>query len=231
MFSIDGRPSSRSSSQHAPPSGSTRTGNGQALPPLDPADAPAPPRAGGVIERGEAAHPIRASLGAADLEIVGDVVGEAVQRGVAGQAEDEVDSVVLAPVDRLAAAVMAVAAEGQPGARPVAADAPGQVLEKDADLDARRRLARAHENRHRLSALNMVDVHRQEAAGVVVGVEQRQLLVAVNPVAGVVDVSSVIAGGGDAKERQKMSTRAAVMRPASVRDGAFLSLLMVGWEH
>ena len=43
-------------------------------------------------------------------------------------------------------------------------------------------------NRHRLAALDMVDMHRQEAARVVKTVEQRELLMAVHRVAGVVDV-------------------------------------------
>ena len=110
------------------------------------------------------------------------------QRGVAGQAEDVVDAVVLAPAYRLAAAVMAVAPEGQPGARPVPADAAGQVLQQGADLDTGRRLAGTQEDRHRPAALDMVDVDRKEAAGIVMRVEQRQLLVAVHRVAGVVDV-------------------------------------------
>ena len=63
-----------------------------------------------------------------------------------------------------------------------------RCLREDADLGARRRLARAQENRHRLAALHMVDVHRQEAPRVVKGVEQRQLLLAVHRIAGVVDV-------------------------------------------
>ena len=75
--------------------------------------------------------------------------------------------VVLAPCHGLGPAVVAVPPEGEPGARPVPADAPHQVLEEDADLGARRRLARAQENRHRLAALDMVDVHRQEAPRVV----------------------------------------------------------------
>ena len=145
-------------------------------------------RAGGVGEGGEAAHPVCAGLGAAYLEVVSDVVGEAVQHGIAGQAEDVIDAVRLAPRHGLGPAVVAVAAEGQPGARPVPADATHQVLQQDADLIARGRLAGAQENRHRLAALDMVDVHRQKAARGVMGVEQRQLLVAVNPVAGVVDV-------------------------------------------
>ncbi len=83
---------------------------------------------------------------------------------------------------------MAIAPEGQPSAQPVSVDAAHQVLQQGADLDTGGRLAGTQEDCHRLAALNMVDVHRQEAAGVVVGVEQRQLLVAVKPVAGVVDV-------------------------------------------
>ena len=44
-------------------------------------------------------------------------------------------------------------------------------------------------------------------------------------------MSSVIAAGGIGKERQKTSTRAAVMRATSTRDGAFSNRLMVGCEH
>ena len=157
---------------------------------LQPGDDPAfaVPRTGGVVEGGEAPHLFGAGLGAAHLEVVGDAVCEAVQHGIARQAEDVVDAVLLAPRHGLGPAVVAVPPECEPGARPVPADAPHQVLEEDADLGARRRLARAQENRHRLAALDMVDVHRQEAPRVVKGVEQRQLLLAVHRVAGVVDV-------------------------------------------
>ena len=78
---------------------------------------------------------------------------------------------------------MAVSPEDDPGARPVAADTADQMPDEGADLDAGRRLSRAQENRHRLAA----DVDGEEAAGVVVGVEQRELLVAVHGIAGVVD--------------------------------------------
>ena len=110
------------------------------------------------------------------------------QHAVAGQAEDVVDAVVLAPRHGLGPSVVAVPPECEPGARPVPADAPHQVLQQGADLGARGRLAGAQENRHRLAALHMVDMHRQEAPRVVMGVEQRQLLAAVHRVAGVVDV-------------------------------------------
>ena len=56
------------------------------------------------------------------------------------------------------------------------ADAADQVLEKGADLDTGRGLAGAQENRHRLAALHVIDVDGKETAGVVMGMEQRQLL-------------------------------------------------------
>ena len=89
---------------------------------------------------------------------------------------------------------MGVPPEDEPGARPVPADAADQVLEEGADLGARRRLSRTQENRHRLAALHMIDVDGQEAAPVVMGVEERQLLVAVHGIAGVVDIERD--GGG-----------------------------------
>ena len=127
-------------------------------------------------------------LGAAHLEIVGDPACQAVQRGVARQAEDVVDAVLFAPGHGLGPSVVAVAPDGEPGARPVPADAADQVLDKGAELGARRRLAGAQENRHRPATLDMVDVDGQGAPCVVVGVEQRQLLAAVHRIAGVVDV-------------------------------------------
>ena len=55
------------------------------------------------------------------------------QRGTAGRAEDVVDVVVLAPVLGLAAAVMAVVPEGQPGARPVPTDSAANIDTYSAD--------------------------------------------------------------------------------------------------
>ena len=110
------------------------------------------------------------------------------ERAIARKPEDVVDAVLLAPGHGLRAAVVAVSPEDDPGVRPVAADAADQMLQQGADLSARRRLARAQENRHRLAALHMIDVDGEEAARVVVGVEQRELLVAVHGIAGVVDI-------------------------------------------
>ena len=108
------------------------------------------------------------------------------QHLVAGQAEDVADPIALAPRHGLGPAVMAVAARrfDRPGRRrydryPGAAPAtfgPSGVL------------ARPQDGGDRLAARRLVDVDRHEAAAVVVRVEQRELLPAVGPVLGVVDV-------------------------------------------
>ena len=100
------------------------------------------------------------------------------------------------------------------------------MLQQGTDLGPRRRLARAQENRHRLAALHMVDVHGQEAALIVVGVEERELLVAVHGIAGVVDIERDGGGRGWEGAAEEID-HAAVIR-ATMRDGAFSSRLMVG---
>ena len=57
-----------------------------------------------------------------------------------------------------------------------------------ANFDARRRLARAQDDRDWTALVGVIDMDRQKAALVIVGVEQRKLLMAVRHVAGVVDV-------------------------------------------
>ena len=68
---------------------------------------------------------------------------------------------------------------------PYAADQPAQVT---ADLDARGRLAGAQQHCDRAARRRVVDVDRQETALVVMGAEQRELLMAVNDIHRVVDV-------------------------------------------
>ena len=65
----------------------------------------------------------------------------------------------------------------------------------------------------------MIDVDGQEAARVVVGVEEQELLVAVHRIAGVVDIQRD-SGGRAGKERQKRSNGGGVIRATSMRDGA-----------
>ena len=70
----------------------------------------------------------------------------------------------------------------------MASDASDQTPYMATDLDAGRRLARPQDHRHRTTGGGVVDVDRQETAFVVVGIEQRQLLMTMNHVDRVVDV-------------------------------------------
>src|SRR5260370_1331113 len=67
-----------------------------------------------------------------------------------------------------------------------------------AHLDARRRLAGAQDHRDGTARLRIVDMDRQKAALVIMGVEQRKLLMAMRYVAGVVDVER------DARRRRRV---------------------------
>src|SRR5258707_1189792 len=61
--------------------------------------------------------------GRAGADVVGGFLEGTSQYRIAGQTEDEIDAVFFAPCHHLWAAVMAVAANGQMGVRPVFADA------------------------------------------------------------------------------------------------------------
>src|SRR5580700_10992497 len=60
---------------------------------------------------------------AASANLVGRRVDQPVEHGVAGQTEDEVDAILVAPLHALRAAVMTVASDRDTGLRPVPADA------------------------------------------------------------------------------------------------------------
>jgi hypothetical protein len=62
------------------------------------------------------------------------------------------------------------------------------VAQHQGYLGSVRRFAGAQDDRHRLGRSGLVDVDRLKAAAVIVRVEQRELLSAMNPVLGVVDV-------------------------------------------
>ena len=176
---------------------------------LQPSDDPAfaAPGAGGVGEGGDAAHPVCAGLGPAHSEVVGHLVCESTQRAIAREAEDVVDVVLLAPGHGLCAAVVTVSPEDDPGVRPVPANAADQMLQQGADLRPRWCLARAQEDRHRLAALHMVDVDGQEAARIVVSVEERELPVAVHGIAGVVDIEGDGGGRGGEGAAEEIDQR------------------------
>src|SRR5512147_164578 len=104
-----------------------------------------------------------------------------------GEAEHVVDPVRLTPVEYFRASVVAVGADQDLHIRPVGADRPQQATEKGADLDALRPLRRAKDGGDETAVL-VEDDDRLEAVLVVMGVEQAQLLAAVDRMEGVVNV-------------------------------------------
>src|SRR3954454_1501437 len=117
---------------------------------------------------------------AASANVVGSFIDQPVEHGVAGQTEDEVDAILVAPLHDLRAAVMTVAADGHARRRPVLPYAAVQPAQVTADLDARGRLGGAQQHGDRTACRGLVDMDRQKAALIVMGVEQRELLMAVN---------------------------------------------------
>jgi hypothetical protein len=83
---------------------------------------------------------------------------------------------------------MAVAAHDDLNRRPAGPDAADSMAQYQRHLGPVRRLAGAQDDGDRLAGGCLIDVDRQEAAAVVVRIPQRQLLAAVDPVFGVVDV-------------------------------------------
>ena len=72
---------------------------------------------------------------------------------------------------------------------------------------------------------------RQEAAAVVVGMEQGQLLAAVNAILGVVDVEHDAARHPLEAVAKQLDQLAAIIRLSAVAVGKFSSRHMVGCEH
>src|SRR3954454_14603810 len=77
----------------------------------------------------------------------------------------------------------------------LAADCPDETADMATDLDAGGSLAGPQDHGHRTTAGGVVDVDRQKAALVEVGVEERQLLMAMHDVDCVVDVEHDRLGG------------------------------------
>ncbi len=89
---------------------------------------------------------------------------------------------------------MAVAAHGNLDAWPVVPDAADDVLEDTGRFFPGRPLAGAQERQHRLGRGRLEDVDGLEAVFIVMGVEQRQLLAAVDGITGIVDVEDDTVG-------------------------------------
>src|ERR1019366_7765215 len=122
---------------------------------------------------------------------------------VGTQAEDVFDAVVIAPVHRLLPPVMAVALDrvakrtyvprgvsrtGDDGGWPVQPDAADQPADMGTNLFAARRFAVTQDRDYAMASLRVVYMDRRKASFVVMGIEQRHLLVPVHRIGGVVDV-------------------------------------------
>lgn len=83
---------------------------------------------------------------------------------------------------------MTITPDRDVGCRPVGADMSHEAPDVTGGFLARGRLAGAQQHRHRPAGGSVVDVDRQEAAFAVVAIPKGELLVAVDHVAGVVDV-------------------------------------------
>src|ERR1700720_4222791 len=124
-----------------------------------------------------------------EAQIIGDPGYQGIECGITGEAEDVIDVVVLVrPVHRLDAAVMAVAAPHDAGSRPMPSQMLRHVLDDGPPLRALRGARRAQDRHHRRAASRVIDVHRREAALTGMGVPERQLLAAMGHTEGVVDV-------------------------------------------
>ena len=127
---------------------------------------------------GEAAHDVLVADCALGPHGVGRLVDFPGERLGSGKAEHVVDAVFLAPGHRLGPRVVPVAAKQDARHRPAGSDTAHEPAQMSANLDARGRLAGTQDDRDRPALLGVIDMDRQKAALVVVGVEQRELLMA-----------------------------------------------------
>ena len=81
-------------------------------------------------------------------------------------------------------------------ARPAGADRAHDMAQHHCHFGAVRRLAGPQKDRHRLAGHRLIDVDRHEAAAVMIGVEQAELLPAIGAILGIVDIEDDPAGRG-----------------------------------
>ena len=151
------------------------------------------PGSGAVAELGVAAQRGGFADGPPRSGFIGNRFDQTMQRRVARQTQDVAHRVGLAPRHHLGAAIVTIAADAQPGVRPVLADpvladAAYQATQMIADFGARGRCAGTQQQRHRAGGGGVIDMDRQKAAFVIMRIEQRHLLMPVHHVERVVDV-------------------------------------------
>jgi hypothetical protein len=83
---------------------------------------------------------------------------------------------------------MAIASERDARVRPTLPNTPHETAHMCTHLNAARRLAGSQHHRDGATAFGVVDMDRKEAAFVIMGIEQRELLMAVDDVTRVIDI-------------------------------------------
>src|SRR5208337_2657103 len=97
-------------------------------------------------------------------------------------------AILLAPIHRFTSAVMTIATDGDVGVWPMQPDAPHQPTQMGTHLLAVRRLPGAQDCQYAMTGAGIIDMDRQEALLIVMRIEQRQLLMAMDGVCGIVDI-------------------------------------------
>ena len=155
---------------------------------LDGLSIGAGPGFGGITSLGETAPFVLILQCPFSADTIGGGIDKAGQHLVAGEPEDVADVVGLAERHDLVPAVMAVAPDGDLRCRPMQVQAVDQSAQMAGDLAARGRLAGTQDDGDRSACDRIVDVNGQKTALVVMGVEQRQLLMAMHDINGVIDI-------------------------------------------
>jgi len=146
------------------------------------------PTFGAVMERGEAPLFVASRRHLEELGCAGFEVQDMAAQGRGRRdPEDVVDAGGAAPIENLGAAIMTVGAQQDFGSRPVGPDTPEQAAQKRSDLPTARAFGRTQHGGHE-ATLAVEDDDGLEAVFVVMGVEEAQLLPAVNGIEGVVDI-------------------------------------------
>ena len=114
--------------------------------------------------------------------------GARLQRAVRRKPEDVVAAHCAQKVEHLGRAVVAVTTDENGDVRPVLADAADRRSQHTSDFGASRSLARPDQRQDRLARVRFEDMDGLEAIPAGVRVEQGELLPAVDPVVGIVDV-------------------------------------------
>jgi hypothetical protein len=127
-------------------------------------------------------------LGAAHPQIVGRRFHQTIQDLIAWQAKDVINVVGFAPGHDLGATVMTVPPNGQSRMRPMHPDTADEAAQVVADFQTRWRFPGSEQYGHGTRHRGVVNMDRQKAPFVIVRIEERELLMAMDNIDRVIDI-------------------------------------------